>query len=64
MHSRRDGIFRRFWLTATPSHERFIREEVLAVELVPRMPGGETVEEWTFDGERARVGIERVHEGG
>ena len=49
---------------ACERHERFIREEVLAVELVPRMPGGETVEEWTFDGERARVGIERVHEGG
>jgi len=27
-------------------------------------PGGDAVEEWTFDGERARVGIERVRKGG
>ena len=49
---------------ACERHERFIREEVLAEELVPRMSGGTAIEEWTFDGERARVGIERVHEGG
>ncbi len=49
---------------ACERYEQFIREEVLAEELVPRMPGGEAVEEWTFDGERARVGIERIHEGG
>ena len=44
--------------------EGYIREEVLAEELVPRVSGGEAVEEWTFDGERARVGIERVRKGG
>jgi len=49
---------------ACTRHERFIRDEVLAEEVVPRMPGGSTIEEWTFDGERARVGIERVREGG
>jgi isoleucyl-tRNA synthetase len=44
--------------------EGYIREEVLAEELVPRASGGDAVEEWTFDGERARVGIERVRKGG
>jgi len=44
--------------------EGFIREEVLADELVSRDPTGGTVEEWVFDGERARVGIERVRKGG
>jgi isoleucyl-tRNA synthetase len=44
--------------------EGYIREEVLADELVSRAPAGGAVEEWTFDGERARVGIERVHKGG
>ena len=44
--------------------EGYIREEVLAEELVPRVSGGEAVEEWTFDGERARVGIERIRKGG
>ncbi len=50
--------------SACERHERFIREEVLAEDVVPRMPGGSTMEEWIFDGERARVGIERVHKGG
>ena len=49
---------------ACARHERFIREEVLAEEVVPRIPGSGASEEWTFDGERARVGIERVHKGG
>jgi len=44
--------------------ESFIREEVLADELVSRDPAGGAVEEWVFDGERARVGIERVRKGG
>ena len=44
--------------------EEYIREEVLADELVSRAPAGSAVEEWTFDGETARVGIERVHKGG
>jgi len=44
--------------------ESFIREEVLADEVVSRDPAGGTVEEWVFDGERARVGIERVRKGG
>jgi isoleucyl-tRNA synthetase len=48
---------------AAARHERFIRDEVLAEEVVPRT-GGDPSEEWTFDGERARVGIERVHKGG
>ncbi|HZI89468.1 MAG TPA: DUF5915 domain-containing protein, partial [Candidatus Polarisedimenticolia bacterium] len=48
---------------AAARHERFLREEVLAEEVVPRA-GGDPSEEWTFDGERARVGIERVHKGG
>jgi isoleucyl-tRNA synthetase len=50
--------------SACARHERFIREEVLAEEVVPRVPGNGPSEEWTFDGERARVGIERVHKGG
>jgi isoleucyl-tRNA synthetase len=49
---------------ACERYEGYIREEVLAEELVPRASGGDTVEEWTFDGERARVGIERVRKGG
>src|SRR5439155_1434685 len=36
----------------------------LTQEVVPRVPGNGPSEEWTFDGERARVGIERVHKGG
>jgi isoleucyl-tRNA synthetase len=44
--------------------EEYIRDEVLAEELVSRAPVGGAVEEWTFDGERARVGIERVRKGG
>jgi isoleucyl-tRNA synthetase len=44
--------------------EGYIREEVLAEELVSRVAGAEAVEEWTFDGERARVGIERIRKGG
>jgi isoleucyl-tRNA synthetase len=49
---------------AAARHERFIRDEVLAEEVVPRVSGSGPSEEWTFDGERARVGIERVHKGG
>ena len=49
---------------AAERHEQFIRDEVLAEEVVSRVPGGGSSEEWTFDGERARVGIERVHKGG
>jgi isoleucyl-tRNA synthetase len=49
---------------ACARHEGYLKEEVLAEELVPRKPGGDAVEEWTFDGERARVGIERVRKGG
>ena len=49
---------------AAARHERFLREEVLAEEVVPRAAGGDSSEEWTVDGERARVGIERVHKGG
>jgi isoleucyl-tRNA synthetase len=49
---------------ACERHGAYIREEVLAEELVPQATGGEAVEEWTFDGERARVGIERVRKGG
>jgi isoleucyl-tRNA synthetase len=49
---------------ACARHETYIREEVLAEEVVRQSPGGEAAEEWTFDGERARVGIERVPEGG
>jgi len=49
---------------ACERYEGFIREEVLAEELVPREPAGQAVEEWVFDGERARVGIERVRKGG
>ena len=47
--------------SACARHEGFIKEEVLAEEVVPRVPGNGPSEEWTFDGERARVGIERVH---
>jgi isoleucyl-tRNA synthetase len=49
---------------AAARHEQFIREEVLAEEVLSRAPGNGPSEEWTFDGERARVGIERVHKGG
>jgi len=49
---------------AAARYEQFIREEVLAEEIVPRVTGNGPSEEWTFDGERARVGIERVHKGG
>jgi isoleucyl-tRNA synthetase len=49
---------------AATRHEQFIREEVLAEEVLSRAPGSGPSEEWTFDGERARVGIERVHKGG
>jgi len=44
-------------------HEAFLKQEVLAEEVVVA-PGGEGVEEWNFDGERARVRIERVRGGG
>ena len=44
--------------------EDYIRDEVLAEELESRAPVDGAVEEWTFDGERARVGIERVRKGG
>ena len=49
---------------AATRHEQFIREEVLAEEVLTRAPGNGPSEEWTFDGERARVRIERVHKGG
>jgi isoleucyl-tRNA synthetase len=49
---------------ACSRHEGYIREEVLAEEIVRSGAAGEASEEWTFDGERARVGIERVREGG
>ncbi len=49
---------------ACERYEGYIRDEVLAEELVPGASGGDAVEEWTFDGERARVGIERVRKGG
>jgi isoleucyl-tRNA synthetase len=45
-------------------HEETFKDEVLAVELVPGAAGGEAAESWTFDGEQARVGIERVAKGG
>jgi isoleucyl-tRNA synthetase len=45
-------------------HEETFKDEVLAVELVPGAAGGEAAESWTFDGEQARVGIERVPKGG
>ncbi len=51
-------------MAAAARHERFIRDEVLAEEVVAATTGGDPSEEWTFDGERARVGIERVHKGG
>ena len=49
---------------ACARHEAYLKEEVLAEEVVAGGAGGETVEEWNFDGERARVGIERVRRGG
>jgi isoleucyl-tRNA synthetase len=49
---------------AAAPYEQFIREEVLAEEIVPRVSGSGPSEEWSFDGERARVAIERVHKGG
>ncbi|HEY7728773.1 MAG TPA: class I tRNA ligase family protein, partial [Candidatus Eisenbacteria bacterium] len=49
---------------ACARHETYIRDEVLATEIVRGQPSGQVVEEWSFDGERARVGIERVREGG
>jgi isoleucyl-tRNA synthetase len=45
-------------------HEETFKDEVLAVELVAGSSGGEAAESWTFDGEQARVGIERVGKGG
>ncbi len=48
---------------ACARYEAYIREEVLAEEIVRRPSGGEAEAEWIFDGERARVGIERVAEG-
>lgn len=45
-------------------HEETFKDEVLAVELVPAAAGGEAAESWTFDGEQARIGIERVAKGG
>jgi isoleucyl-tRNA synthetase len=49
---------------ACARHEVYVRDEVLAEEVVAGGAGGEVVEEWSFDGERARVGIERVRRGG
>jgi isoleucyl-tRNA synthetase len=45
-------------------HQETFKEEVLAVELIAGQDGGEAVEDWTFDGEQARIGIERVSKGG
>ncbi|HEY6572725.1 MAG TPA: DUF5915 domain-containing protein, partial [Candidatus Eisenbacteria bacterium] len=51
---------------ACARHEEFLREEVLAEEVGTSVPAGSgaAVEEWSFDGERARVGIERAKQGG
>jgi isoleucyl-tRNA synthetase len=49
---------------ACERYQTYIGEEVLADELMPAVPAGATVEEWTFDGERARVGIVRIQKGG
>jgi isoleucyl-tRNA synthetase len=49
---------------ACSKHAGYIREEVLAEEILRSGAAAEASEEWTFDGERARVGIERVREGG
>jgi isoleucyl-tRNA synthetase len=49
---------------ACERYRTYIRDEVLAEELAPGVPAGATVEEWTFDGERARVGIVRIQKGG
>ena len=45
-------------------HAESFKDEVLAVELVSAASGGEAAESWTFDGEQARVGIERIGKGG
>ncbi|HSQ59283.1 MAG TPA: isoleucine--tRNA ligase, partial [Acidobacteriota bacterium] len=52
--------------SACERHEAFLREEVLAEEVGDAVPdgAGAAVEEWTFDGERARVGITRISKGG
>ena len=50
--------------SACARHEAYLKDEVLAEEVVAGGAGGGTVEEWNFDGERARVGIERVRRGG
>jgi hypothetical protein len=51
---------------ACERHQAFLREEVLAEEVGVSVPTGNgvAVEEWSFDGERARVGITRVSKGG
>ncbi|MGE5177184.1 MAG: isoleucine--tRNA ligase [Hyphomicrobiales bacterium] len=49
---------------ACARHEAYLKEEVLAEELVAQAPSGDVVEEWSFDGERARVGIARARKGG
>jgi len=51
---------------ACRKHEAYLRDEVLAVEVGATLPSGAgaAIEEWTFDGERARVGIERAKQGG
>ncbi|HZE20093.1 MAG TPA: DUF5915 domain-containing protein, partial [Candidatus Angelobacter sp.] len=49
---------------ACARHADFIRDEVLAQEVILEALSSGPSEEWTFDGERARVGIERVHKGG
>jgi hypothetical protein len=52
--------------SACERHEAFLREEVLAEEVGDSVPAGAgaAVDEWTFDGERARVGITRISKGG
>lgn len=49
---------------ACARHEGYLREEVLAEELLAQAVSGDVVEEWSFDGERARVGIARARKGG
>ncbi len=51
---------------ACARHEGFLKDEVLAEELGTDVPtgSGAAVEEWSFDGESARVGIVRAKQGG
>ncbi|HEX7077421.1 MAG TPA: isoleucine--tRNA ligase [Candidatus Eisenbacteria bacterium] len=49
---------------ACSRHEEYLKDEVLAEEIASRSVSGDAIEEWSFDGERARVGIARVRKGG